>query len=133
MTNQEILAKKLRMLRGSKSQMEFASELGITKATVQAIEGQKSNARIDTLDMIAKALDIPSSVLLSDEPSVEQLDTMAYLLQRMDWFLSLDDAMRTDVLVWAQATIHLFSRLPKTEANHERPQTTSPTGHHAEL
>ena len=48
MTNMEILAKKLRMLRGNKSQMEFASELGITKATVQAIEGQKSNARIDT-------------------------------------------------------------------------------------
>ena len=133
MTNQEILAKKLRMLRGSKSQMEFASELGITKATLQAIEGQKSNARIDTLDMIAKALDVPSSVLLSDKPPVEQLDVLTFLLRQTGNSVVLDDAMRADILAWLQSTIDLIFRLSKLEANHERPQTTSPTGHHAEL
>ena len=133
MTNMEILAKKLRMLRGNKSQMEFASELGITKATVQAIEGQKSNARIDTLDMIAHALDIPSSVLLSDDLGAEQLDTLTLLLQKTGWFLTLDETMRADLLAWAHATIDLFSRLPKPEANHKRPQTACSSGHHTEL
>ena len=46
------LSKNIRALRGSKSQAEFSEELGIAKATIHAIEAQRSSVRLDTLEVI---------------------------------------------------------------------------------
>ncbi|HEX9625545.1 MAG TPA: helix-turn-helix transcriptional regulator [Acidiferrobacterales bacterium] len=50
------LAKKLRALRGDKTQSVFARKLGISQATLARLESAAQNTTVKTLQQISKAL-----------------------------------------------------------------------------
>lgn len=57
---------EIRMKKGYSS-AEVARKAGIAKSTLNDIENNKSNPRIETLELVAKALDVKISDLL-DSP-----------------------------------------------------------------
>lgn len=60
------LSKKLRTLRGTLTQREFAEKLGTTQATVNRIEQEEQNVTIDTLELFCKRLRCTPNDLLTD-------------------------------------------------------------------
>ena len=105
------LSKNLRALRGSKSQVEFAGEIGITKSTLQAIEKENTAVRLDTLALICNGLNVPISALLTDELEPVETSVLEQALHGLSWFVSLSKSERDKVLQWLQQTLILFSNL----------------------
>ena len=103
------LSKRLKALRGKKSQADFAKEIGITKSTLQAIEAQKSAIRLDTLEVICDGLGISVETLLSDMPLLSRFDATTALLQQLDWFTSLSAENRKAIIEWFLQTADLLS------------------------
>lgn len=60
------LSKNLRALRGNKTQTKFSEELGLAKATIQAVESRRSAIRLDTPELIRNGLSISPQEVLSD-------------------------------------------------------------------
>ena len=56
MEDAELLARKVRALRGTSTQTVFARKLGISQATLARIESGEQNTTIKTLQQICKAL-----------------------------------------------------------------------------
>jgi DNA-binding Xre family transcriptional regulator len=54
----KVLAKKLKNIRGARSQVAFAKELGISKSSLNRIEIAEQNVALDTLDIICRRLKI---------------------------------------------------------------------------
>ena len=77
------------MLRGSKSQEDFSKEIGVAKATIQALEAQRTAIRLDTLELICNSLSISPQEVLSDAAQPLELDILSRYLERTDWFLML--------------------------------------------
>lgn len=105
------LSKNLRALRGEKTLMAFATELGITKSTLQAIEKGSSVVRLDTLEIICKRSGIPVKALLADEVSPEEVSLLWQVLRNLNWFTTLPEKEQKELLDWAGKTLKLFSRL----------------------
>lgn len=105
------LSKRLKVLRGKKSQAEFAKEIGITKSTLQAIEAQKLAVRLDTLEVICDGLGISVEALLSDMPVLSRFDATAALLQQLDWYTSLPAENRQAIVEWFSQTADLLSTI----------------------
>ena len=105
------LSKNLRALRGSKSQVEFASEIGITKSTLQSIEKENTAVRLDTLSLICSGLNIPIGALLTDELEPVETSVLEQALHGLNWFSSLPPEERHEVLLWLRQTLTLFSKL----------------------
>jgi len=105
------LSKNLRALRGNKSQAEFSEELGLAKATIQAIESQRSAIRLDTLELICNSLSISPQEVLSDTAQPLELDLLSRCLERTDWFLMLGPDEQQEYIQWLRHTADLFSRL----------------------
>ena len=66
MTVKEILGRNIRLLRNSRgwSQEELAHRAGIDRGHVSDMELAKHYARLDRIEMIAKALSLPPHQLL---------------------------------------------------------------------
>ena len=105
------LSKNLRALRGSKSQVEFAGEIGITKSTLQSIEKANTAVRLDTLSLICKGLNVPISALLTDELEPIETSVLEQALHGLSWFSALSFEERSEVLLWLKQTLALFSKL----------------------
>ena len=105
------LSKNLRMLRGSKSQEDFSKEIGVAKATIQAIEAQRTAIRLDTLELICNSLSISPQEVLSDAAQPLGLDILSRCLERTDWFLMLGPDEQQEYIQWLRHTADLFSRL----------------------
>lgn len=69
------------------SLVRFSTELGISKSTLQEIERGHSPS-LDTLECIARRLDIPAAALISDSLAPEQTGMLLRLLQGFDWYQS---------------------------------------------
>ena len=63
----EILAKRLKELRGDKSQKDFARKLGIAGSQLNRLEQGVLNATLDTLDRICSSLKCQPSELFEKE------------------------------------------------------------------
>ena len=74
----------LRALRHM-SQVSFARELGISKSTLQEIEGGHGPS-LGTLECIADHLELPAALLISEPLSPAQVDFLHSLLLGMDRF-----------------------------------------------
>ncbi len=108
----QILSKNIRIIRGIRSQAEFAKEIGITKSTVQAMEKGKSVPRLDTLDVICEHLGMPIAALLSEDGTVEHLNMQAALLRNLDWYIRLPKGGQTALVAWLRQTADLYEALP---------------------
>lgn len=78
----QILSKNIIAFRTvrSQSQVDFSKEVGIAKSTLQGIEkGHSPN--LDTIELIAKGLGVPVTVLLSDSLPSNELAIVAHLIQ----------------------------------------------------
>ena len=93
------------------SAVEFASEIGITKSTLQSIEKENTAVRLDTLSLICSGLNIPISALLTDELEPVETSVLEQALHGLNWFSSLPTEERDEVLLWLRQTLTLFSRL----------------------
>ena len=113
------LSKNLRALRGNKSQAEFSEELGLAKATIQAIESQRSAIRLDTLELICNSLSISPQEVLSDAAQPLGLDILSRCLERTDWFLMLGPEEQQEYIQWLRHTADLFSRLASHDGRQE--------------
>lgn len=74
-TLRHILAKNLRRLRlaSDLSQEELASRAGLHRTYIGAVERSERNITLDTLQRLAKALEVdPVSLLISSEVDAEQ-------------------------------------------------------------
>lgn len=67
MEDAEILARKVRTLRGGATQTVFARKLGISQATLARIESGEQNTTIKTLQQICKALRCDVAELFRDK------------------------------------------------------------------
>jgi transcriptional regulator with XRE-family HTH domain len=56
MEDAELLARKVRALRGGATQKAFARKLGVSQATLARLESGAQNTTIKTLQQICKAL-----------------------------------------------------------------------------
>lgn len=88
MNSQHNLSDNLKAYRNlrKQTQVQFASEIGISKSALQDIERGKS-PNLETLYCISERLQIPVSVLLSDAAPPNQLGVTVQLLQYFDWFV----------------------------------------------
>jgi len=105
------LSKNLRAIRGFKTQVEFSEEIGITKSTLQSLEKGITSARLDTLELISSRLDIPVSVLLTDELTPVEHSVLLHILRGMEWYTALPPEEQTGLLQWLQETLDVFSKL----------------------
>ena len=89
----------------------ISEELGLAKATSQAIESQRSAIRLDTLELICNSLSISPQEVLSDTAQPLELDLLSRCLERTDWFLMLGPDEQQEYIQWLRHTADLFSRL----------------------
>lgn len=88
--------KSYRMLQ-KMTQLEFAEAVGISKSTLQEIEYGKS-PNLDTVQCIARHLEVPLSVLLSDSVPPTQLEIISQMIQGFDWFAKCSKAEQEELL-----------------------------------
>lgn len=90
------LSEKLKVLRHMKntSLEDYSSELGISRSTLQYMESGNANSTLDTVEQIAKSLDIDAQVLLSSDITGSQLQTAMLLLQTLNSFRELPPEKR---------------------------------------
>lgn len=105
------LSKNMRLLRGSRSQAEFSKEIGVAKATVQAIEAQSSAIRLDTLELICNSLGVSPQAVLSDAMDSIELNILVQVLNQTKWFLLLDPEEQQLYIQWLHQTAQLFTQL----------------------
>ncbi len=108
MNMNEILQLKMKILRklSGASMTEFAEELEISRTSLQNIEIGKANPTLETIQQIAKKLEIPPMSLISDDYDVNQLYTAKSFLSSLHSFLQLSPEDQ-------QEAMKLFERLVK--------------------
>lgn len=109
----ENLARNLRTLRAIQgcSLVHFAKRLNISKSTLQEIE-HGHPPHLDTVECIARNLDIPVSVLLSDTFSPEQSHQTFQLLLKLDWYSSWAPQDREELLSLCSEIVRLLNKYP---------------------
>lgn len=105
------LSKNLIAIRGRKTQAEFSKELGITKSTVQSIEGQKSAVRLDTLEIICEHLKLPAGALLSDDLEGVSVGALEYVLRQYNWFAEMPKDLQREYVEHLRRSTRLFTKL----------------------
>lgn len=103
------LSENIKLIRGIKSQGEFAKQIGVGKSTIQAVEKQSSSVRLDTLEMMAQKLKISAGDLLSDPAT----GWTKQILQQLDWFMRLSGARRKQIMEWLEETVTLLNELSR--------------------
>ena len=109
----ENLAKNLRALRAiqGSSLVHYAKLLNISKSTLQEIE-HGHPPHLDTVECIARSLNIPVSVLLSDAFSPDQNDHAIRLLLKLDWYSSWEPQDRETLLSLCGEIVKLLNKYP---------------------
>ena len=109
----ENLAKNLRALRAIQgcSLVHYAKLLNISKSTLQEIE-HGHPPHLDTVECIARSLNIPVSVLLSDAFSPDQNDHAIRLLLKLDWYSSWEPQDRETLLSLCGEIVKLLNKYP---------------------
>ena len=81
------LSANLRYLRTSKglSVNRFARLIGVSRSTLYEIE-QGHPPNLETLDCIARHLNLPASLLISDSFMLSQTNHALLFLQSLDWY-----------------------------------------------
>lgn len=74
----------LRFLRAEMTQQELAERIGVTRQTVNAIEGGKYSPSLEVAFRIALALDAPLEEVFQYEPPVERVGRHAKVDQARD-------------------------------------------------
>ena len=112
------LSKKLKNLRTSRgmTQTEFASEIGISKSTLQEIEHGKSPT-LETLSCISSRLGVPIPVLLSDSIPPTQLSIVIQLIHAYDWFSKCSAEEQDELLRILQQVSHSLSILKESQGD----------------
>ena len=107
------LAKNLRALRAIQgcSLVHYAKMLNISKSTLQEIE-HGHPPHLDTVECIARSLNIPVSVLLSDAFDPEQNDHAIKLLLKLDWYSSWEPQDRETPLSLCGEIVRLMNKYP---------------------
>lgn len=113
MNSAQNLSKNLKAIRGSRSQMEFAKEIGITKSTVQALEKGTSVPRLDTLDIICTQLGISIATLLSEDSAVKHVGSLVMLVRHLDCYSRLPGQTQAELRAWLRLTADLMEKIPK--------------------
>lgn len=90
----------------------FSEELGISKSTLQEIERGHSPS-LDTLECIARHLDIPAAALIAESLHPEQAGLMLQVLQGLDWYQQFPVAVQQEFL-------SLFIRLLELLTEHHQ-------------
>lgn len=88
------LSENIRALRKlhNSSLEEFASEIGISKSSLQTIEkGQDLNPSLGTIETISKSLEVPALSLLSDTYNTDELHIAFILLRTISRVVNLPD------------------------------------------
>lgn len=92
------LSKNLKAFRAARglSMTGFASELGISKSTLQSIMAS-GNTTLDTAERIAASLGVPQVELLFDDRLPQKSNAARWLLQGTAWYASLSRDAQTEV------------------------------------
>ncbi len=92
----QTLARNLRLIYAMRRQNleEFSSELGVGHTTVQNIFRHKSNLTLDTVELIAKHLEISPVELLSEQYPKTDLVCSTLILETLDLFQPLPPSKR---------------------------------------
>lgn len=100
-TLSENLSRNLRLIyslrENRKRNLEdFSSELGISHGTLQNIFSQRSNLRLDTVEIIAQRLNTPPIQLLSQQYPEAEVNHAALLLETVELFSALPPKRRKE-------------------------------------
>lgn len=117
-TLSENLSRNLRLIyslrENRKRNLEdFSSELGISHGTLQNIFSQRSNLRLDTVEIIAQRLNTPPIQLLSQQYPEAEVNHAALLLETVELFSALPPKRRKEAAA-------LFCRLLALLAQEEQ-------------
>lgn len=96
--------------RHAKTLTAFSEELGISRSSLQEIMKGNSNSRLDTVELVAKALGTNPLLLLSNSYTEEELTLLLPLLQFSDASLSLSDDEKQELASHFHAIIDILMR-----------------------
>lgn len=120
----ENLAKNLRALRAIQgcSLVHYTKLLNISKSTLQEIE-HGHPPHLDTVECIARSLNIPVSILLSDAFSPDQNDHAIKLLLKLDWYSSWEPQDREELLSLCCQIVRLLNKYPPARSVSSAPNS----------
>ena len=109
----ENLAKNLRTLRAIQgcSLVHYAKLLNISKSTLQEIE-HGHPPHLDTVECIARSLNIPVPLLLSDTLLTDRNDPTVRLLLTLNWYSSWEPQDRDTLLSLCAEMVKLMNKYP---------------------
>lgn len=115
MTLQQNLSNAMNAIRYSRDYnlTEFAKELAISRSALQKILDGTANPRIDTIEHIAKQLDMNPLTLLCCSYSEEQMEVALPLLKISDQLFKLPDKDQQKFLELFKALVHLLIKPDK--------------------
>ena len=107
------LSKNLRTLRAMRgcSLVHYARLLNISKSTLQEIE-HGHPPHLDTVECIARSLDIPVSALLSDSFSADGQNRVMQLLLELEWYSAWTSQDRETMAELCGQMIQLLDKYP---------------------
>ena len=103
------IMKEIRKKEGA-SLEDFADKLWISKTLLHSIERGKANPTLETIEQMAKALEVPPLFLLSDDYDGNEFRTAQVLLELVGKLSNLSEENQRDV-------INAFDLLVKTLSN----------------
>ena len=107
----DTISKNLRMLYALRKRNleEFSSELGIGHTTLQNILNRKSNLTLDTVEVIAKRLNLPPLSLLSPQYPDTDLTCAFLLLETLNLFQNMTYQRRQEAVAMFCSLLELFA------------------------
>ena len=111
MGSTENLSNNLMAIRRHKglSQIGFAQQIGISKSTLQALE-QGHSPRLETVEYIAKQLDIPVCALISDALPPGQSSILSALLHHIGHYTLWEPEDQDTLLELSLRLVQLVSK-----------------------
>ena len=111
MSLQKNLSNVMNAIRRSRDQSltMFAKELDISRSSLQEILNGTGNPRMDTIEHIAKRLNMDPLILLSCSYSEEQLEIAMPLLQITDSLSGLSEKKKHEFILLFQQLLHLVT------------------------
>jgi hypothetical protein len=119
--------RKIRIEKGM-TQKEIAEKCGINDANIRKYESGRQNPKIDTIEKIAKALDVEVSELLFEKSEIiEQLKNVlnTNAIEAIKTTHQLDEDTRNGKITWREATPDEVLQMSVDSANYLRNDTIS--------
>ena len=89
----------------------WADELGIARSTLQEVESGRSNTRLDTLEVIAKGLNISAQQLIAPPGNMQRQNTEYGLLEQLNILLKFDEDQRQEFAECFRRIVDLLQSL----------------------